>query len=129
MPENRGRRSPRTAPPLTAPTAPTDRPLRISSQIPVFKPDLEPKILVAAEVGDRRTVGQLRQAVDGSVGTEAMQSHPSLSDRPRGLGRPLEDDGRFGEAELAPVIVVLPHAATVAGGGSGVSPCRAIKVR
>ncbi len=39
-----------------------------------------------------------------------------------GGGRPLEDDGLFGETELAPVIVVLPHPPTVAGGGSGVSP-------
>lgn len=80
---------------------------------------------VAAEVGDGRIVRQLRQAVGGAVGTEAVQRDPGLGDRSRGLGRPLEDDGRFGEDELAPVIVVLPHAPTVAGGGSGVSPYRA----
>lgn len=35
----------------------------------------------------------------------------SVTDRAVWVG-PLEDDGRLGEAELAPVIVVLPHAAT-----------------
>ncbi len=59
---------------------------------------------------------------------DAWVSHPSyvsLREPPypsRGegtVGPPLEDDGRFGEAEFAPVIVVLAHAATVAGGWAG----------
>jgi len=62
---------------------------------------------------------------------DAWVSHPSsvsLREPPspsRGegtVGRPLEDNGRFGEAELAPGIVVLPPPPTVTGGGSGVSP-------
>lgn len=83
---------------------------------------LELKLLaadVAAEVGDGRIVRQLRSAVGGAVGTEAVQRDPGLGHRSRGLGRPLEDDGRFGEAELAPVIVVLPQPPTVAGRWSG----------
>lgn len=58
------------------------------------------------------------------MGQKPVQRHPGLGDGSGGLGRPLEGDGRFGEAQRTPVIVVLPHPPTVAGGRSGVSPYR-----
>jgi hypothetical protein len=69
---------------------------------------------------------------------DAWVSHPSsvsLREPPspsRGegiVGRPLEDDGRFGKAEPIPVIAFLPSAATVTGGGSGVRPRRLVQDR
>ena len=72
--------------------------------------------LAAADVGDGRVVRQLRQVVRRAVGTEAVQRDPGLGHPPCDLGPPLVDGGRLGEAELAPVIVVLPHPPTVAGG-------------
>ena len=50
-----------------------------------------------------------------------MSGDPALGPDSGVPGRSLEDDVLFGEAELAPVIVVLPHPPTVAGGGSWLS--------
>ena len=47
-----------------------------------------------------------------------MSGDPALAQDAGVLGRPLEDRRLFGEAEIAPVIVVLHHPPTVAGGGS-----------
>ena|SRR6478672_3172667 len=57
-----------------------------------------------------------RPSVAGAAaGAEQKGSDPALGPDPLVLGRPSQDDGPFGEAALAPVIVVLPHPPTVAG--------------
>ena len=73
----------------------------------------------AAEVADAGVVGQGRQAIGRTGGTEAVLGHPALGQMASLLRPALVDGGGLGEAELAPVIVVLPHSPTVAGGGSG----------
>jgi hypothetical protein len=55
--------------------------------------------------------------------SERLRRPPSPSRGEGTVGRPLEEDGGFSEAALAPVIVGMAHAATVAGGRSGVSAC------
>ena len=79
------------------------------------------RLLPSGEGQESRSVPclLLLQAVGDTVGTETVQRHPGLGDGSGGLGRPPEGDGRFGEAQLTPVILVLPHSPNVAVGRLG----------
>jgi hypothetical protein len=67
----------------------------------------------------RPVISGLPDAGVSHPSSERLRRPPSPSRGEGTVGRPLEDDGRFFEAELAPVIVGFTHAATLAVGRGG----------